>query len=145
MKNPEDSRKKLYVVEVVHRAYVYAESEKDALQFSSKVKDTEVGIPDARPVTSNVLNWPLSCLVYHSGATDLALADVLPSPQKPKGDPSARLTREQVDSLLEKLRDPALAKNFLMEAGLIDADGDLAPPYRTPDDPTFTTIPGGWI
>jgi hypothetical protein len=43
------------------------------------------------------------------------------------------LRREQIDALLEKLRDPALARQFLMDAGLIDSDGQLTPPYRNRD------------
>jgi hypothetical protein len=46
---------------------------------------------------------------------------------------SGRLRREQIDALLEELRDPALARQFLMDAGLIDADGQLTPPYRSQD------------
>jgi hypothetical protein len=34
---------------------------------------------------------------------------------------------------LEELRDPALARQFLMDAGLIDADGQLTAPYRSQD------------
>jgi hypothetical protein len=35
--------------------------------------------------------------------------------------PASRpLRREQIDALLEELRDPALARQFLMDAGLID-------------------------
>ena len=41
--------------------------------------------------------------------------------------------QEQIDALLEELRDPALARQFLMDAGLIDADGQLTPPYRSQD------------
>lgn len=46
---------------------------------------------------------------------------------------SRQLSREQVDALLRELRDPRLAREFLMEAGLIDADGQLSPPYRSQD------------
>ena len=46
---------------------------------------------------------------------------------------SGPLRREQIDALLEELRDPALARQFLMDAGLIDADGQLTPPYRSQD------------
>jgi hypothetical protein len=41
-----------------------------------------------------------------------------------------------VDALLLKLRDPSLARKFLMDAGLIDADGQLSPPYRSQDAQT---------
>lgn len=49
---------------------------------------------------------------------------------------SGQLTREQIDTLLEKLRDPSLARKFLMDAGLIDADGQLTRPYRSQDAQT---------
>lgn len=42
-----------------------------------------------------------------------------------------RLTREQVVGLLEELRDPNLARQFLVEAGLIGLDNRLTPPYRS--------------
>jgi hypothetical protein len=48
---------------------------------------------------------------------------------------SGPLRREQIDALLEELRDPALARQFLMDAGLIDADGQLTPPYRSQNAP----------
>jgi hypothetical protein len=47
---------------------------------------------------------------------------------------SGPLRRDQIDALLEELRDPALARQFLMDAGLIDADGQLTPPYRSQDE-----------
>lgn len=49
---------------------------------------------------------------------------------------SGPLTREQIDALLEKLREPSLARQFLMDAGLIDADGQLTPPYRSQEAQT---------
>ena len=58
----------------------------------------------------------------------------LSSPSRPPSTPaSGPLRREQIDALLEKLRDPALARQFLMDAGLIDSDGQLTPPYRNRD------------
>jgi hypothetical protein len=41
-----------------------------------------------------------------------------------------RLTRQQVDDFLERHKDPADARRFLQEAGLIDENGELAAPYR---------------
>lgn len=49
---------------------------------------------------------------------------------------SGQLTREQIDALLEKLRDPSLARQFLMDAGLIDAHGQLTRPYRSQEAQT---------
>ena len=71
----------------------------------------------------------------------LAVSSTGPSPSHDALDPkqaslhpaSGPLRREQIDALLEELRDPALARQFLMDAGLIDADGQLTPPYRSQD------------
>jgi len=43
---------------------------------------------------------------------------------------------------MEELRDPALARQFLMDAGLIDADGQLTAPYRSQDARTAWEQPG---
>lgn len=59
-----------------------------------------------------------------------------PSTTKTRSEGSGQLSREQVDALLLKLRDPSLARKFLMDAGLIDADGQLSPPYRSQDAQT---------
>lgn len=72
--------------------------------------------------------------------TDLAI----PSPrmavstptQKSPTEGSKQLSRQQVDALLGRLRDPNLARKFLMDAGLIDSDGQLTPPYRNQDAQT---------
>ena len=42
----------------------------------------------------------------------------------------AQLTQQQVDALVERLKDPEDARRFLQEAGLIDENGELAKPYR---------------
>ena len=58
----------------------------------------------------------------------------LSTPSRPFSSPaSGPLRREQIDALLDELRDPALARQFLMDAGLIDADGQLTAPYRSQD------------
>lgn len=44
---------------------------------------------------------------------------------------SNRLTQEQVDAFLARYKDPADARRFLQEAGLIDENGELARPYRS--------------
>jgi len=41
-----------------------------------------------------------------------------------------RLTKQQVDALLKRLKDPKDARRFLQDAGLIDENGELAKPYR---------------
>lgn len=61
---------------------------------------------------------------------------VSPPSTKTRSEGSGQLSREQVDALLLKLSDPSLARKFLMDAGLIDADGQLSPPYRSQDAQT---------
>ena len=61
---------------------------------------------------------------------------VSPPITKTRSEGSGQLSREQVDALLLKLRDPSLARKFLMDAGLIDADGQLSPQYRSQDAQT---------
>lgn len=45
-----------------------------------------------------------------------------------------RLTPEQVEAFLNRYKDPANARRFLQEAGLIDENGELARPYRAETD-----------
>lgn len=54
----------------------------------------------------------------------------LPMPHERSGP----LKREQVEALVQRLKDPGAARQFLMEAGLIDPDGQLAAPYRQPEE-----------
>lgn len=76
----------------------------------------------AKVLTSNSANACLPpCMAVSS-----------PTTKKPAESPR-QLSREQVDTLLIELRDPSLAREFLMDAGLIDADGQLSPPYRSQD------------
>ena len=65
------------------------------------------------------------------------MALTAPSKSTP-GQSSGRLTKEQVDALVKRLQDPRRARQFLMDAGLIDADGQLARPYRSQDAQTAT-------
>lgn len=41
-----------------------------------------------------------------------------------------QITKQQVDALVARLKDPEDARRFLQDAGLIDEDGELAKPYR---------------
>jgi hypothetical protein len=73
-------------------------------------------------------------LAWQCPALDPLHRMTLSTPSRPPSTPaSGPLRREQIDALLEELRDPALARQFLMDAGLIDADGQLTPPYRSQD------------
>jgi hypothetical protein len=44
-------------------------------------------------------------------------------------DRSGPLRREQVEALIRRLQDPVAARQVLMDAGLIDSDGQLAAPF----------------
>ena len=46
---------------------------------------------------------------------------------------NGKLTKKQVDGVIESLKDPEDARQFLREAGLIDENGKLAKPYRQPE------------
>jgi hypothetical protein len=41
-----------------------------------------------------------------------------------------QLTPEHIKSFLDRYKDPADARKFLQDAGLIDEDGKLSAPYR---------------
>ena len=73
--------KKLFAVEVVYEAYVWAEHDTEARDMAYEIARTE-DFPrvSAREVQSNVLGWdPKSC-VYHNEDHDIELRDVLEAP-----------------------------------------------------------------
>jgi hypothetical protein len=43
---------------------------------------------------------------------------------------SERLCSQQIQQLIEKYSEPEKAKQFLVNAGIIDEDGNLMPPYQ---------------
>jgi hypothetical protein len=43
---------------------------------------------------------------------------------------SERLCSQQIEKLIEDYKEPEKARRFLMDAGIIDADGNLMPPYQ---------------
>jgi hypothetical protein len=45
-------------------------------------------------------------------------------------DPKERLCSQQIEKLIEDYKEPGKARQFLMDAGIIDADGNLMPPYQ---------------
>lgn len=45
-------------------------------------------------------------------------------------DKSGPLTREMVEQIINEIDTPEKARQFLQDAGLLDENGDLAPPYR---------------
>ena len=49
---------------------------------------------------------------------------------------SEKLCSQQINDLIEKYKDPEAARYFLIEAGIIDKNGDLMPPYQKPPEKT---------
>ena len=43
---------------------------------------------------------------------------------------SERLCSQQIQRLIEKYSEPEKARQFLVNAGIIDEDGNLMPPYQ---------------
>lgn len=80
---------------------------------------TEKQLKEALP--SGSASTPTTCMALSS-----------PPSKTPKAS-SGQLSREQVDALVSKLKDRRLARQFLMDAGLIDENGELARPYRSQD------------
>lgn len=80
-----------------------------------------------------VLQLGLTVNYRHCPPTRMALTSL--STSIPSNS-SGQLTREQIDALLQELREPSRARQFLMDAGLIDVDGQLTPPYRSEDGQT---------
>lgn len=78
--------KKLYVLEVLYKGYVWAEDEADAMRFDQDIQNE---IPDvwAQEVikSPNPLGWMPECLVYHQGTEDLSVAEVLAETANRKG------------------------------------------------------------
>lgn len=69
---------KLFVVKVIHQAYVFAGNKTEACQFHREIVETEDTCKiDAREVKKNLLGWSEECCVYHYGVEDLQLKDVL--------------------------------------------------------------------
>lgn len=73
--------KKLFAVEITHRAYAYVEDEHEAADLASEICDTE-DYPDvfATEVTSNIFGWDPACCIYHNEEGDIRLSEVLPTP-----------------------------------------------------------------
>jgi hypothetical protein len=74
--------KKLFAVEIVYEAYVWAEDEAEACDMHNEIARTE-DFPrvSAVEVQSNILGWdPRSC-VYHNESGDIELRDVLVNTQ----------------------------------------------------------------
>ena len=73
--------KKLFAVQIVYDAYVWAEDDSEAIDMHDEITRTE-DFPSvtAHEVSSNVLGWDHDCCVYHNGDGDIRLGEVLPTP-----------------------------------------------------------------
>jgi hypothetical protein len=47
---------------------------------------------------------------------------------------SDKLCSQQINDLIEKYKEPEQARQFLINAGIIDNNGDLMPPYQKPPE-----------
>ena len=47
---------------------------------------------------------------------------------------SERLCSQQIEQLIENYSEPEKAREFLVNAGIIDKDGNLMPPYQPPKE-----------
>lgn len=74
-----DDGKELYVVDIIHRTYVYAYNSSEAAEFMSDIVTEEE--PDTFTITrvqENVLNWPDDSCVWHDDLDKLiTIADVM--------------------------------------------------------------------
>jgi len=70
--------KKLYVLTVIHRAYVWAHDEGDAKAFADEIlkEKPELFVCSVQR-NSNPLNWNKKCLVYHDEKYDIELKEAL--------------------------------------------------------------------
>ena len=48
---------------------------------------------------------------------------------------SEKLCSQQIKKLINDYKEPEKARQFLMDAKIIDADGNLMPPYQPVDEP----------
>ena len=47
---------------------------------------------------------------------------------------SEKLCSQQIEQLIEKYSEPEKAREFLVNAGIIDKDGNLMPPHQPPKE-----------
>jgi len=47
---------------------------------------------------------------------------------------SDRLCAQHINNIIEKYSEPEQARQFLINAGIIDENGDLMPPYQKPPE-----------
>ena len=70
--------KKLYVLEMVYHAYVWAHDEDNAEAFAHEIlKEEPESFACLVERGSNPLNWDKKCLVYHDDDYDMELKEAL--------------------------------------------------------------------
>lgn len=76
------TKKKLYVLEVLYQAYVWAKDEDEAQRFDQDIQHETPEVWAQEVISSpNPLGWEPECLVYHMGTEDVRLSDVLATPK----------------------------------------------------------------
>lgn len=75
------TNKKLFLVTLQYRAYVLADDDYDAEDFTGDITDNERPTVEVEEVRSNVLQWPQYACVYHADQfdRDIKIADVFPA------------------------------------------------------------------
>ncbi len=73
-----ESNKKLFLVTLQYRAYVLADDDYDAEDFTNDITDNERPTIEVEEVRSNVLQWPQYACVYHVDQfeNDIKISDV---------------------------------------------------------------------
>ena len=65
-----DTNKKLFLVTLQYQAYVLADDDYDAEDFTGDITDNERPRAKVEEVRSNVLRWPGHACVYHAEQYD---------------------------------------------------------------------------
>lgn len=74
------NNKKIFLVTLQYRAYVLADNEYDAEDFTRDIVDNERPTTEVKEIHSNVLQWPQYACVYHADQFkhDIKIADIFP-------------------------------------------------------------------
>ena len=75
-----ETNKKLFLVTIQYCAYVLADDDHDAEDFTKDIVDNERPTVEVEEFRSNVLQWPQYACVYHADQfdRDIKVSDVFP-------------------------------------------------------------------
>lgn len=75
------SSKKLFLVTLQYRAYVLADDDHEAEEFTKDIVDNERPTAEVEEIRSNVLRWPPYSCVYHTDQfeRDIRISDIFPA------------------------------------------------------------------